>query len=161
MKTGEGPQAPCRCRRCGAGARRRRIVTGISGIRGLNIQGRPYTIVAVRVLIADDNVDSADSLGLLLNLLGVEVRVAHDGLEAIAVGREYRPNVVLLDIAMPRLNGHEAARQIRQEEWGRQAKLVAITGWSDDRHKEQTRAAGFDDHLVKPVALDDLKKLLA
>lgn len=113
-----------------------------------------------RILIADDNRDSADSLSLLLSLSGHETWTAHDGLEAIEAARSHNPDVALLDIGMPKINGYEVARRIRQEPWGQRILLVAITGWGQDDDKQQAREAGFDHHLTKPVNLADLRALL-
>ena len=113
-----------------------------------------------RVLVADDDHDSADSLSLLLTLKGYEVWTAHDGLEAVQAAATHHPDVALLDIAMPKLNGYEVASQIREQPWGKSMLLVAITGWGQDDDKQRALGAGFDRHLTKPVALDDLKRLL-
>jgi len=114
-----------------------------------------------RVLIADDHRDSTDSLSLLLELRGHEVWTANDGQEAVEAARTHHPDVALLDIGMPELNGYEVARRIRQEPWGKRMRLVAITGWGQDDDKQRARAAGFDYHLTKPVSLDELEDLLA
>ena len=114
-----------------------------------------------RVLVADDNQDSADSLSLLLTLKGYEVWTAHDGLEAVKAATTHQPDVALLDIGMPKLNGYEVARHIRGQPWGKRMLLVAITGWGQDADKQRAQDAGFDHHLTKPVVLDDLRKLLA
>ena len=113
-----------------------------------------------RVLIADDNRDSADSLSLLLKLAGYETWTAHDGLEAVQAAMAHNPDVALLDIGMPKISGYEVARRIRQEPWGQRMLLVAITGWGQDDDKQQAREAGFDHHLTKPVDLADLRVLL-
>jgi CheY-like chemotaxis protein len=115
-----------------------------------------------RILVVDDLRDSADSLAMMLKTKGHEVRTAYDGVEAIEAAREFRPEVVLLDIGMPRLDGYEAARRIR-EECGPQNRLVliAITGWGQDENRAKTREAGFDHHLVKPVEPAALTRLLA
>jgi PAS domain S-box-containing protein len=104
-----------------------------------------------RILVADDNVDSAESLAMLLEILGHEVRTAHDGQEAVEVAAELRPEVILLDIGMPRLNGYDACRRIREEPWGKGILIVALTGWGQDEDRNRSREAGFDHHLVKPV----------
>ncbi len=114
-----------------------------------------------RVLVVDDNVDSAESLGQLLGLLGNEVRTAHDGETGVRAAAEFRPAVVLMDIGMPKLNGYEAARRIREQPWGRAMVLVALTGWGQDDDRRRTREAGFDHHLVKPVEVAALMRLLA
>jgi signal transduction histidine kinase/CheY-like chemotaxis protein len=114
-----------------------------------------------RVLIADDNRDAADSIGLLLQLEGHEVFVAHSGNEAIALGRLHRPDVVILDIGMPDIDGYEVARLARREAWGEHAYLVALTGWGQTDDKQSARAAGFDRHLTKPAAPDVVSELIA
>jgi PAS domain S-box-containing protein len=106
---------------------------------------------ALKILIADDNNDAAESLAMLLRLNGHDVRVAHDGREAITVAQVFRPQVALLDLGMPHLDGYEAARVIRREAWGSNIILVALTGWGQERDKRQAAAAGFDHHFVKPV----------
>jgi CheY-like chemotaxis protein len=115
----------------------------------------------LRILVVDDNRDSAESLGMLFRLLGHEVRVAHDGLEAVAVAAELRPDAVVLDIGLPKLDGYGVAARIRAEEWGREATLIAVTGWGQEEDKERARAAGFDHHLVKPVDPTALIRLLS
>jgi CheY-like chemotaxis protein len=104
-----------------------------------------------RVLVVDDNHDAADTLALLLELMGHEVRTAHDGLKALDVAEELRPDVVLLDIGLPQLNGYEVARRLRQQPWSRQTLLVALTGWGQAEDQLRSTEAGFDRHLVKPV----------
>ena len=105
----------------------------------------------LRVLIVDDNRDNVESLRLLLVLMGHNVRVALEGLEGINVANEFRPDVVLLDIGMPNLDGHEVCRRIRACDWGRDMVLVAQTGWGQEEDRRRTQAAGFDYHLVKPI----------
>jgi signal transduction histidine kinase len=114
-----------------------------------------------RILIADDLEDSAESLALLLIREGHEVRTAHDGAEAVGVARSFLPEVVLLDIAMPKLNGYEAARRILDERRGRRPVLIALTGWGHEENRMRTREAGFDHHLVKPVEPEALARLLS
>ena len=109
----------------------------------------------------DDNRDAALSLSLLLKLQGNVTRTAHDGLEAVAVAEEFRPDVVLLDIGLPKLNGYDAVRRIREQPWGRQMLVVALTGWGNDEDRRKSREAGFDAHLVKPVEHAALVELLA
>jgi len=113
-----------------------------------------------RILVADDNRDGAASLGLLLTLAGHEAHFAHDGLEAIEVAERVRPDIVLLDIGMPRLDGLEAARRIRSETWGAGITLVALTGWGQEDDRRKTQEAGFDHHMVKPIDYPTLSKLL-
>jgi CheY-like chemotaxis protein len=114
-----------------------------------------------RILVVDDNPDSADSLAELLQLIGHETRTAYDGLEAVAAAASFRPAVVLLDIGLPKLDGHEAARKIREQPWSEGMVLVALTGWGHEDDRQKSREAGFDAHLVKPVEFEVLKKLLS
>jgi len=117
--------------------------------------------VPLRILIADDNLDSAASLAMLLTLEGNETQTAHDGLEALEVAATFRPDVILLDIGMPRLNGYEVCRRIRQQSWGKNMVVIALTGWGQEEDKRRSLAAGVDSHLVKPVDHAALKKLLS
>jgi signal transduction histidine kinase/DNA-binding response OmpR family regulator len=114
-----------------------------------------------RILVVDDNRDSADSMAMMLELTGNEVRTAHDGIEAVEVAEAFRPQVILMDVGMPRLNGYEATRRIREQSWGRSVLILALTGWGQEGDKLQSREAGCNGHLVKPVRLPDLEKLLA
>jgi CheY-like chemotaxis protein/anti-sigma regulatory factor (Ser/Thr protein kinase) len=112
-----------------------------------------------RILVVDDNRDSALSMALMLKLLGNEVRTAHDGVQAVELAESFRPEVVLMDVGMPRLNGYEATRRIKEHQWGKKQIIVALTGWGQEGDRLQSQAAGCDGHLVKPVNLDDLQKL--
>ena len=114
-----------------------------------------------RVLVADDNYDSATSLGILLNDAGYDVRTAGDGAQALETAAQFRPDILLLDIGMPKLNGYEVARNIRRQPWGQDVLLIALTGWGGTDHREQTAQAGFDHHLTKPVDPAALTRLLA
>ena len=113
-----------------------------------------------RLLVVDDNLDSADSLGLLLRTLGAEVRVAYDGSAALAILDEYRPEAILLDLSMPGMDGYEVARHVRERADRRDVVLVALSGFGREEDVQRSRAAGFDDHCVKPVDLARLKRLL-
>jgi signal transduction histidine kinase len=113
--------------------------------------GEPLMQVRRNILIADDNQDALESLALMLRLEGHEVHCASDGEEALALADQRRPEIVVLDVGMPKLDGCEVARRIRAESWGRQAVLVALTGWGQDADRKRSREAGFDLHLVKPV----------
>jgi PAS domain S-box-containing protein len=113
-----------------------------------------------RVLIVDDNQDAARTLGIMVKVLGSEMRIASDGREAIEIAAEFRPNLILMDIGMPRMNGYEAARYIRQQPWGKEITLVALTGWGQDEDRSRTKEAGFDYHLVKPADPAELRRLL-
>jgi CheY-like chemotaxis protein/two-component sensor histidine kinase len=113
-----------------------------------------------RILVADDNYDAAQSLALMLGMDGHEVRTASDGLEALRVAEEFRPQLVLLDIGMPKLDGYETARRLRERPWSRATHLFALTGWGQEEDRERARQAGFDRHLVKPVDPEALSELL-
>jgi PAS domain S-box-containing protein len=114
-----------------------------------------------RILIVDDLKDSADSLARLMRLRGQEAATAYDGEQAIHAAEALRPNVVLLDIGMPKMNGYDVCRHIRAQPWGQETLLVAVTGWGQEEDRRRTEAAGFDHHLVKPVDPMALVKLLA
>jgi len=115
----------------------------------------------VRVLVVDDNVDSAQSMSQLLTMLGYHTRTAHDGLEALHVANAYHPQAVILDIGLPKLSGLDAARRIREQDWGQRALLIALSGWGQDEDRQKTHEAGFDHHFVKPVDVDALMQVLA
>ncbi|HEY0134667.1 MAG TPA: PAS domain S-box protein [Nannocystis sp.] len=114
-----------------------------------------------KILVVDDNRDSASTMEIMLELLGDEVRTAHDGLDAITVAEAFRPELILMDVGMPRLNGYDATRRIRERPWGEQITIVALTGWGQEADRARSKAAGCDGHLVKPVSLPDLEQLLA
>lgn len=113
-----------------------------------------------RILVADDNRDAAESLALMLGLEGHDVRMVYNGADALALAEQFRPQIVLLDIGMPRLDGYQAARQIRERAWARSVLLVALTGWGQEADRQQARDAGFDWHLLKPVDPHDLNGLI-
>jgi len=113
-----------------------------------------------RIVVADDNTDAAESLSLILQMAGHDTRTARDGAEALAIARQFHPDTMVLDIAMPGLDGLELARLVRAEAWGRSMLLIAASGWGQAVDKERSRAAGFDHHLVKPIAFTALDKLL-
>ena len=115
----------------------------------------------VRVLLAEDDEDSAMSLALLLEHYGCTTRVVHDGLTALQVGAEFHPQVVLLDIGMPGIDGWETCRRMRKEPWGQKALAIALTGWGQDEDRRRTMEAGFDHHLVKPVRVTSLLDVFA
>jgi len=104
-----------------------------------------------RVLVVDDNRDSADSLATILQLAGSDTRIAHDGESALECARQMRPDIIVCDIGMPKLSGYDVARAIRGEEWGREVLLIALTGWGQEVDRLRSEEAGFDHHLVKPV----------
>ena len=122
---------------------------------------KPVATVPRRILVVDDNQDSAESLATLLTLTGHEVHIAHDGLEALESAAAFQPEVILLDIGLPRLNGYEAARRIREQQPHKPPTLVALTGWGQEEDRRRTKEAGFDAHLLKPVDFAALTTLLA
>lgn len=113
-----------------------------------------------RILIADDNHDAADSLSMLFKLSGHDVFVAHTGAQALVAADQYRPDVALIDIGMPEMDGYEVARRIREEAWGAQIMLIAVTGWGEAEDKRLALAAGFDRHMTKPIDPEELERLL-
>ena len=113
-----------------------------------------------KILIVDDSRDGADTLARMLRLMGNEVRTANNGSEGVEVAERFLPEVVLMDVAMPVLNGLDATRRIREHGWGRDMTIIALTGWGQEGDKQKSREAGCDGHLVKPVDLEDLEKLL-
>jgi CheY-like chemotaxis protein len=121
----------------------------------------PVKALGRRILIVDDNEDSAESLAILLKLSGHETHTAHDGLEGIEAAERLRPDAVLLDIGLPKLNGYEVCRRIREQPWGKDLVLVAVTGWGQEEDRHRSREAGFSAHIVKPVDHDALVKLFA
>ena len=113
----------------------------------------------LKILVVDDNRDAAESLSMLLELKGHDVRVAYDGEDALQLAEDFRPHMVLLDLGMPKMNGYEACRRIRDHVWGAQMTLVAVTGWGQEDDRRKSTAAGFDRHLVKPVNPETLEEL--
>ena len=120
----------------------------------------PRLLVSRRVLIADDNRDAAESLAILLRFDGHDVVVASDGGAALRLFETHMPDVALLDIGMPQLNGYEVARQIRASPNGKHVLLVAVTGWGQEKDRRQSREAGFDHHLTKPVEPEAVSNLM-
>ena len=120
----------------------------------------PNPVTQRRVLVVDDNKDAAKMLGMVVRMLGNEVRTAGDGQEALEVAAEFLPELVIMDIGMPVMNGYEAAKIFRQKPWGQSMVIVALTGWGKDEDRNRTREAGFDYHLVKPIEPAALQKLL-
>ena len=115
----------------------------------------------LRILVADDNRDAAQTLSMMLAYEGHEVRTAYDGLEVLAVGQLFNPDLILLDIGMPVMDGYQTARQIRERPWGRDAYLVALTGWGQDADRDAALAHGFQRHLVKPTSAENLSAVIA
>ena len=113
-----------------------------------------------RILIVDDNQDGAFSLAMMLKLMGNDTQTAHDGLEAVAMSEAFKPNVILMDIGMPKLNGYDACRRIREQPWADGIVIIALTGWGQEEDRQKSKDAGFDGHVVKPVDHAALMKLL-
>ncbi len=114
-----------------------------------------------RILVVDDNHDSALSMAMMLSIMGHDTRTAHDGESAVETAEAFQPEVVLLDIGLPKLNGYEVAQRIREKPWGAAMYLIAVTGWGQDVDRQRAEAAGFDAHLTKPASPDDIRRLLA
>jgi signal transduction histidine kinase/ActR/RegA family two-component response regulator len=119
-----------------------------------------YPSVSRRILVVDDNEDSAESLSVLLRLQGHLVESAHDGHHALEAAERFRPDVMLLDLGMPGMNGYEVCREIRKQPWGGDILLIAQTGWGQDQDRQRTKDAGFDGHLTKPIDHDRLEEIL-
>ncbi|HZP85599.1 MAG TPA: response regulator [Burkholderiales bacterium] len=117
-------------------------------------------LAAHRILVVDDNRDAADSLGMLLRMMGNEVHTAHDGLEAVGAAAAFGPDIVLLDIGLPKLDGYEVARRIREQDGGADMLLVALTGWGQEEDRRRSKEAGFDHHMTKPIDFEALRNLL-
>lgn len=114
----------------------------------------------LHVLVVDDNHDAADTLAEVLEIMGCRTATAYDGLEGVEKAEQLRPDAVVLDLGMPRLNGYEACERIRAQPWGQDLRLVAVSGWGQQDDRRRSMEAGFDAHLVKPVAPEELLALL-
>jgi len=114
-----------------------------------------------RILVVDDNPDAALSLAMMLSMMGHDTRTAHDGEAALTTAEAFRPQVVLLDIGLPKLNGYEVAQRIRQQEWGTSMFLVAVTGWGQEEDRRRSEDVGMNLHMVKPVEPSALDRMLA
>ena len=123
--------------------------------------GQAPSLLLKRVVVADDNTDSAESLAMLLGMMGADVRTAHDGVQALEVMSAFRPQVAFIDIGMPGMNGYQVAMEARRCSWSNGLVLIALTGWGQAEDKRMSREAGFDVHVVKPVTTERLKSLLA
>ena len=115
----------------------------------------------MRVLVVDDNVDAADMLTRMLSNWGYDARPASTGLDAVALAERFRPEVVLLDLGLPDVDGYEVAQQIRHREWASGVKIYAVTGRGLEDDRQRSKAAGLDDHLVKPIDPSALRRMLA
>jgi CheY-like chemotaxis protein len=124
----------------------------------------PVTNTAPRrfkILVVDDNHDSALSMSMMLSIMGHETRTAHDGESAVITAETFLPEVILLDIGLPKLNGYEVAQRIREKSWGTSMYLIAVTGWGQDEDRQRSTEVGLNLHMVKPVEPSALEKLLA
>ncbi len=120
----------------------------------------PHPAVSRRILVVDDNEDSAESLSVLLRINGHLVESAHDGRHALEAAERFRPDVILLDLGMPGMNGYEVCHKIRMQPWGSDVLLIAQTGWGQDQDRQRTKDVGFDGHLTKPIDHDRLEEIL-
>ena len=114
-----------------------------------------------KILVVDDNPDSALSMAMMLSIMGHDTRTAHDGESAVSTAESFLPDVVLLDIGLPKLNGYEVAQRIRETSWGASMYLIAVTGWGQDEDRQRSTEVGLNQHMVKPVEPAALEKLLA
>ena len=148
-------------RPAGAGLLKTRRRSELTPRWGKSPVSSPEGQIDGRILVVDDLSDAATSLALVCELYGAEARTARDGVEALALGATFRPDVVLMDISMPNMNGYEAARRLRAEPWGKSVVLIALTGWGRSADVEAARLAGFDGHLLKPVEAEALLRLIS
>src|SRR5690349_18769741 len=139
---------------------RNRRQSSLQSRPGFNAEAQMEQRSPRRIVVADDNEDSAESFAMLLSFSGHEVRVAHDGAAALDAVRDFRPDVAFLDIGMPGLTGYEVAQAVRAEPWGRDIKLIAVTGWGQPDDRVRARTAGFDRHLIKPIDPAEVDRLL-
>src|SRR5215203_4230945 len=114
-----------------------------------------------RILVVDDNHDSALSMAMMLSIMGHETRTAHDGESAVSTAETFLPEVVLLDIGLPKLNGYEVAQRIRENSWGQSMFLIAVTGWGQEEDRQRSSEVGLNVHMVKPVEPAALERLLS
>lgn len=125
-----------------------------------NVTAVKTTPKRFRILVVDDNHDSALSQAMMLSIMGHETRTAHDGESAVSTAESFLPDVVLLDIGLPLLNGYEVAQRIREQPWGVSMFLIAVTGWGQDEDRQRSAEVGLNVHMVKPVEPAVLEKLL-
>jgi DNA-binding response OmpR family regulator len=124
-------------------------------------RGLTPTKQGFRILVVDDNHDSALSLAMMLSIMGHETRTAHDGESAVETAETFLPEVILLDIGLPKLNGYEVAQRIREQAWGASMFLIAVTGWGQDEDRQRSSEVGLNVHMVKPVEPAALERILA
>lgn len=123
-------------------------------------EDEPANAARRRILVVDDNKEAANSLAMLLKFDGRETHTAHDGWEAVVAAEQFRPDVILLDIGLPNMNGYDVCRAIRDQPWGKSIVMVAVTGWGQEKDRQKSTGAGFDKHLVKPIEYNSLVKYL-
>ena len=123
-------------------------------------QEAPVALLPMRVLIVDDNIASAKTVGWMVEMMGYEYELSHDGLDALAKARELKPDIILLDIGLPRMNGYDVCRELRKDPQFKDTVFIAQTGWGQERDRQEARDAGFDHHLIKPVNFEEFSKLL-
>lgn len=121
----------------------------------------PHAPARFKILVVDDNHDSALSMAMMLSIMGHDTRTAHDGESAVDTAESFLPDVVLLDIGLPKLNGYEVAQRIREKAWGKSMYLIAVTGWGQEEDRQRSSEVGLNQHMVKPVEPAALEKLLA
>jgi CheY-like chemotaxis protein len=138
----------------------KRLAPGGRGRYTFRMAETPGDGARIRVLVVEDSVDSAETLGELLGLWGYEVQLAHDGASALRTARQFRPRIILLDIGLPDMDGYTVAHHLRGEDLGGEM-LVALTGYGEAQDRARARNAGFDHHLTKPVDPGALRDLLA
>lgn len=136
------------------------VTVGAAETKGTRSK-EPSLIAGRRVLVVDDSEDGAESMAMILQFAGHDTLKAHDGMAAIEAAERFRPDVVLLDIGLPRMNGYEVCQRLRQEPWGKEMTIVALTGWGQEEDRTRSKEAGFDAHMVKPVDFDALLQMLA
>jgi len=138
------------------------VVSEESAVQAPDVDDAPAaTKSLLRILVVDDNRDAADSLSEMLKMMGHDTRTAYDGQQGVDLAGEYRPDVILLDIGLPRLNGYEACRLIREQPKGNGVVMIAVTGWGQDEDRRRSHEAGFDHHMVKPVDPQALMSMIA
>jgi len=137
------------------------VFVGAAEANTVQAVSEPPPVARRRVLIVDDSEDGAESMAMILDFAGHETFKAHDGVSALEAAERLRPDVVLLDIGLPRMNGYEVCRHLREQSWGRELTIVALTGWGQEEDRDRSREVGFDAHMVKPVDFDALLNLLA
>lgn len=133
-------------------------MTDINASSGPSVKNAPRRF---RILVVDDNHDSALSLAMMLSIMGHDTRTAHDGESALESAQSFLPEVVLLDIGLPKLNGYEVAQRIREQSWGTSMFLIAVTGWGQEEDRQRSSEVGLNVHMVKPVEPSALERLLA